>query len=112
MVHLIHLIHIDIQRPDSSRNCDEKIRRQLGCGHLPADVTADDHVASEDSARAHLLVDGVRDDTGGHRELDRARVDDADHVAGSGGLEDAEEWPVAAVLGVEFNDLRSVSEAG
>ena len=49
------------------------------------------------------------DDTGGHGELDRARVDDADHVAGSGGLEDAEEWPVAAVLGVEFNDLRSVS---
>ena len=50
------------------------------------------------------------DDTGGHGELDRARVDDANHVAGSGGLEDAEEWPVAAVFGVQFDDLLHISE--
>merc|ERR1719331_2575533 len=72
---------------------------------LPADVAADDHIASENGARAHFLVDGVRDDTGSHRELDGARVDDADDVTGSGGLEDAEERSVAAILGVQLDDL-------
>ena len=72
---------------------------------LPADVAADDDVAAEDGTLGHGLVDGVGDDTGGHGELDRARVDDANHVAGSGGLEDAEEWPVAAVLSVKLDDL-------
>ena len=47
----------------------------------------------------------MRNDTGSHRELDGARVDDADDVTGSGGLEDTEEWPVAAVLGVQLDDL-------
>ena len=94
------MIHIDIQRLDSSRKRDAKIRLELSCGHSPANVTADDHVAPGD-----ILVDRVRDDTGGHRELHRARVHDADHVAGSGGLEDAEEWPVASILRVELNDL-------
>ena len=61
---------------------------------LPADV------AAEDGARRHALVDGMRDDRGGHGELHGARVDDADNVAGSGGLQDAEEWTVTAVLGV------------
>ena len=54
----------------------------------------------------------MRDDTSSHRELDRARVHDADDVAGSGSLEDAEEWPVAAVLGVQLDDLRVDSEVG
>ena len=72
---------------------------------LPADVAADDHVATEDGAGAHFLVDRMRNDTGSHRELDGARVDDADHVTGSGGLENAEERPVAAVLGVKLDDL-------
>ena len=47
----------------------------------------------------------MRNDTSCHRELDGARVDDADHVTGSGGLENAEERPVAAVLGVKLDDL-------
>ena len=47
----------------------------------------------------------MRNDTGCHRELDGARVDDADDIAGSGRLEDTEEWPVAAVLGVQLDDL-------
>ena len=77
---------------------------------LPADVAADDDVASEDGTRAHRLVDRMRDHSASHRELHRARVDDADHVAGSGGLEDAEEGPVAAVLGVELDDLLRLSD--
>ena len=77
---------------------------------LPADVTADDDVASEDGAGAHFLVDRVRNDTGSHRELDGARVDDADDVAGPGGLEDAEEWPVTTVLRVQLDDLIVVPE--
>ena len=72
---------------------------------LPADVAADHDVAAEDGARRHALVDGMRDDRGGHGELHGARVDDADNVAGSGGLQDAEEWTVTAVLGVKLDDL-------
>merc|ERR1712196_713426 len=64
-----------------------------------------DHVASEDGALGHILVDGVRDDPGGHWELNRAGVHDADHVACTGRLQDAEEWPVATVLRVKFDDL-------
>ena len=79
---------------------------------LPADVAADNDVASEDGAGAHLLVDRVRNDTGSHRELDGARVDDADDVAGSWGLQDAEERPVAAVLGVQLDDLFLLSQVG
>ena len=79
---------------------------------LPADVTADNDVASEDGAGAHFLVDRVRNDTGSHRELDGARVDDADDVAGSWGLQDAEERPVAAVLGVQLDDLFFLSQVG
>ena len=37
------------------------------------------------------MVDGVRDDGGGHGELDGRGVDDADDVARAGRLEDAEE---------------------
>eukprot|EP00964_Phaeocystis_antarctica_P146536 scaffold112849_cov33-Phaeocystis_antarctica.AAC.1 len=44
---------------------------------LPAAVAADDDVASEDGARGHLVVDRVRDDAGGHGELDGRGVDDA-----------------------------------
>ena len=51
----------------------------------------------------------MRDDRGGHGELHGARVDDADNVAGSGGLQDAEEWTVTAVLGVKLDDLLLVS---
>ena len=79
---------------------------------LPADVTADNDVASEDGAGAQFLVDRMRNDTGSHRELDGARVDDADDVAGSWGLQDAEERPVAAVLGVQLDDLFLLSQVG
>ena len=72
---------------------------------LPADVAADHDVAAEDGARRHALVDGMRDDRGGHGELHGARVDDADNIAGSGGLQDAKEWTVTAVLGVQLDDL-------
>ena len=47
----------------------------------------------------------MRDDASGHRELDGGGVDDADDVARAGRLEDAEEGPVAAVLGVQLDDL-------
>ena len=53
----------------------------------------------------------MRHDRGGHRELDRGGVDDADDVARAGGLEEAEEGPVAAVLGVELDDLLVVVRA-
>eukprot|EP00308_Calcidiscus_leptoporus_P027325 CAMPEP_0119372566 /NCGR_PEP_ID=MMETSP1334-20130426/20299_1 /TAXON_ID=127549 /ORGANISM="Calcidiscus leptoporus, Strain RCC1130" /LENGTH=154 /DNA_ID=CAMNT_0007390087 /DNA_START=229 /DNA_END=692 /DNA_ORIENTATION=- len=79
-------------------------RKEAGI-FLPAKVTAEDDVTSEDGVRAHVLVDGVRDDSGGHGELDWGGVDNADDVAGSRGLEQAEEWPVAAVLGVQLDDL-------
>ena len=80
-------------RPQATRCC------------LPAHVTADDDVAAEDTPAP--LVHGVRDDGGGHGELDWSGVDDADDVAGSRGLEDAEERPVEAVLSVKFYDLWS-----
>ena len=72
---------------------------------LPADVAADDDVAAEDGARGHLVVDRVRDDAGGHGELDGRGVDDAHDVARAGRLEHAEEGPVAAVLRVQLDDL-------
>ena len=78
---------------------------------LPADVAADDDVASEHGSRGHIIVDGVRDDGSVHRELDGARVHDADDIAGSGRREEAEERPVAAILGVELDDLLVVVRA-
>ena len=59
---------------------------------LPPDVAAHDDVTHG----ARLLVEGVRHNGGGHGELHRGGVDDADHVARSGGLKDAEERPVEA----------------
>jgi len=78
---------------------------------LEANVAADDNVAAEDGARVRLLVDRVRNDTSGHGELDRRSVDDADDVAGAGGLQEAEEGPVAAILSVELDDLLVVVRA-
>ena len=75
------------------------------------EVAADDDVAAEDGLIAHLLVDRVGHNTRRHRELDRRRVDDADDVARAGRLEHAEEGPVAAVLGVELDDLLVVVRA-
>ena len=72
---------------------------------LPADVAADNDVASEDDVGPTLLVDGVRDHRRRHGELYRAGVDDTDNVAGPGSLQDAEERPVAAVLRVQLDDL-------
>eukprot|EP00964_Phaeocystis_antarctica_P105629 scaffold70625_cov72-Phaeocystis_antarctica.AAC.2 len=43
---------------------------------LPASIAADDHVT-----RAHGVADGVRDDGGGHGELDGGGVHDAHDVA-------------------------------
>ena len=86
--------------------------RRSPANGLPADVASDDDVAAEDDVRRHLLVDGVGDDGRGHRELHRAGVYDADNVAGSRGLQDAEEWSVTAVLCVKLNDLFVVSEIG
>merc|ERR1719498_1208483 len=77
----------------------------------PADVAADDDVAAEDGARVHVVVDGAGDDRRGHRELDGGGVDDADDVARAGGLEDAEERAVAAVLRVQLDDLLVVVRA-
>merc|ERR1719440_1546726 len=71
----------------------------------PADV------AAEDGARVHVVVDGAGDDRRGHRELDGSGVDDADDVARAGGLEDAEERAVAAVLRVQLDDLLVVVRA-
>mmetsp|Transcript_10700 Transcript_10700/g.28540 ORF Transcript_10700/g.28540 Transcript_10700/m.28540 type:complete len:223 (-) Transcript_10700:56-724(-) len=62
-------------------------------------------------ARGHLLVDRVRHDRRSHRELHWRGVDNAHDVAGSGGLKDAEERPVEAVLGVELDDLLVVVRA-
>ena len=53
----------------------------------------------------------MRDHRRRHGELYRAGVDDADNVTGPGSLQDAEERPVAAVLGVELDDLFVISEA-
>ena len=73
--------------------------------YLPADVAADDNIAAQDGAAVHVVVDRAGDDRGGHRELDGRGVDHADDVARAGGLEHAEEGPVAAVLGVQLDDL-------
>merc|ERR1719353_1181956 len=81
------------------------------CCDLPADVAADHDVAAEDSAGAHVVVDGEGSDGRVHRELDRARVHHADNIAGSGRGEEAEERPVAAILGVELDDLLVVVRA-
>jgi len=62
--------------------------KQLKTWDLPADVAADDDVASEHGSRGHITVDGVGDDGSVHRELDGARVHDADDVAGSGRREE------------------------
>ena len=76
---------------------------------LPADVAANDNVAAADAAASrHVLVDGVRDDGGGHGELHGRGVDDADDVARPGGLEHAEEGAIEAVLGVQVDDLARV----
>merc|ERR1740133_878772 len=64
-----------------------------------------DDVAAQDGAVVHVVVDRAGDDRGGHRELDRRGVDDAHDVARAGGLEHAEEGPVAAVLSVQLDDL-------
>merc|ERR1719183_1808581 len=72
---------------------------------LPAEVPAKDNIAAEYGARVVTVVDGVRDDAGGHGELNGGGVDDADDVSRSGGLKDAEERPVEAVLGVQLHDL-------
>merc|ERR1740133_192874 len=64
-----------------------------------------DDVAAQDGAAVHLVVDRAGDDRGSHRELDGRGVDDAHDVARAGGLEHAEEGPVAAVLSVQLDDL-------
>eukprot|EP00621_Florenciella_sp_RCC1693_P003930 CAMPEP_0182531058 /NCGR_PEP_ID=MMETSP1323-20130603/7681_1 /TAXON_ID=236787 /ORGANISM="Florenciella parvula, Strain RCC1693" /LENGTH=52 /DNA_ID=CAMNT_0024740521 /DNA_START=214 /DNA_END=368 /DNA_ORIENTATION=+ len=46
-------------------------QRSAALYHLPAHVAANDNVAAEDGALAPKLVDGERDDGGGHRELHR-----------------------------------------
>jgi len=78
---------------------------------LPADVAADDGVATEDGVVRHPVVDRVWHDRGSHRELDGRGVDDAHDVAGAGRLEDAEEGAVEAVLGVELDDLLVIVRA-
>mmetsp|Transcript_16979 Transcript_16979/g.39763 ORF Transcript_16979/g.39763 Transcript_16979/m.39763 type:complete len:349 (-) Transcript_16979:67-1113(-) len=83
----------------------------LARGFLPAEVAAKDNVAAEDSALAETVADGVRDDGGGHRKLDRGGVHDAHDVARSRGLEDAEEGAVEAVLGVQLDHLLVVVRA-
>ena len=47
----------------------------------PAHVATHDDVTPEDGARRHVLVDQMRNDSGGHGELDGGGVDDADDVA-------------------------------
>ena len=44
-------------------------------------LAADDDVAPDDRTYAHVLVDSVRNNARGHRELDGSGVDDANHVA-------------------------------
>ena len=68
-------------------------------------VTADDNVAAKDGLHAKALVNEVRNDSGGHRELNRRGVDDTDDIAGAGRRQVTEEWPVHAVLGVQLNNL-------
>mmetsp|Transcript_35154 Transcript_35154/g.92158 ORF Transcript_35154/g.92158 Transcript_35154/m.92158 type:complete len:230 (+) Transcript_35154:324-1013(+) len=72
---------------------------------LPAGVAAEDNVTAQDGARRKVVGDHVRDDAGGHRELDRRRVDDADDVARARRREEREERAVGAVLSVELDDL-------
>ena len=68
------------------------------CLDLPAHVAANDDVAAEDGAGHVLLAERVRDDGRGHGELHRRGVDDADDVARSRRLEDAEEGAVEALM--------------
>merc|ERR1719321_426804 len=77
----------------------------------PSNVAADDDVASKNRLSVRFVVNGVRDNRGGHGELDGGSVDDADDVARSRRLEDAEEGPVKAVLGIKLDDLLVVVRA-
>merc|ERR1719321_1971493 len=77
----------------------------------PSNVAADDDVASQNRLCVRFVVNGVRDNRGGHGELDGGSVDDADDVARSRGLEDTEEGPVKAVLRVKLDDLLVVVRA-
>jgi hypothetical protein len=72
---------------------------------LEADIAADDNIAPEDGTCIHVVVDGVRDNTGSHGELDWGSVDDTYDVARSGSLEDSEELAVAAILGIKLDHL-------
>lgn len=68
-------------------------------------VAADDNVTTKDGLHADTLVDEVRDDTSGHRELNGSSVDNTDNVSGAGSRQMAEERSVHAVLGVKLNNL-------
>eukprot|EP00967_Tisochrysis_lutea_P121660 scaffold200691_cov33-Tisochrysis_lutea.AAC.1 len=74
-------------------------------GSLPADVATDDDVTADDGLGRDVGVDEVRNDGGGHGELNRRGIDATDDVAGAWRLEDAEEGAIEAILGVELNDL-------
>mmetsp|Transcript_35476 Transcript_35476/g.72606 ORF Transcript_35476/g.72606 Transcript_35476/m.72606 type:complete len:358 (+) Transcript_35476:186-1259(+) len=61
------------------------------------------------SVSAHTRrLDHVRLDDGAEGELHGGGVDDSDDVAASGALEDREEGPLHAVLGVQVDDLLDV----
>merc|ERR1719321_335316 len=77
----------------------------------PSNVAADDDVASKNRLSVRFVVNGVRDNRGGHGEFDGGNVDDANDVARSRGLEDAEEGPVKAVLRVKLDNLLVIVRA-
>merc|ERR1719238_653496 len=98
--------------PSSSAQCSRTSTQKktfmclaLLSNGLSAHAAADDDVAAEDGVGGHVLVDAERHDGSSHGELDGRGVDHADDVAGAGGLEDAEEGAIAAILGVELDDL-------
>ena len=75
----------------------------LSCS--PGEVAAHRHVASDHGARKKIVINGVWDYRGRHGELHGGGVDDANHVAGPGRVDDAEERALEAVFGVELNHL-------
>ena len=78
---------------------------------VEATVLETDVAANHGLAWAHVMADRVRDDARGHGELDGRRVHDTDDVARAWRLEDAEEGPVATVLGVQLDYLLVIVRA-
>eukprot|EP00327_Prymnesium_parvum_P006454 CAMPEP_0182816290 /NCGR_PEP_ID=MMETSP0006_2-20121128/10856_1 /TAXON_ID=97485 /ORGANISM="Prymnesium parvum, Strain Texoma1" /LENGTH=110 /DNA_ID=CAMNT_0024942567 /DNA_START=245 /DNA_END=578 /DNA_ORIENTATION=- len=84
--------------PSATSSTAQDKSRLLRLRHgLPANVTTNDDIVVVD---AHVLVDQIWDNRCSHGELNWGRVHNADDIARSDGLQEAQERPVEAILRV------------